>query len=198
MGADHFHVTNRSVEGATHKRLKSGAAERYVPIHSVLLHIGFIDFLEEAKLSGRQKLFPRAHMDRRGLFSQRYSSWFTQKFLKSQYLYRPETTFHSFRHNFRDALRSADASVFMMKEVCGWAMSGVEFGYGGPPSIAAMAKTVELVRYPGLDLSHLLTDAGQKAVWRQMSAIRRWAPPTTQFDEAMMKVISTQSEIGVP
>lgn len=191
-----FYVTNRSLEGPSQKRLKSSAAERYVPIHSALLHIGFIDFLEDAKRSGRQRLFPRAEMDKRGLFGERYSCWFTQTFLKSQYLYHPETTFHSFRHNFRDALRSGNASVFMMKEVCGWSMTGVEFGYGGPPSAAELARTVELVRYPGLDLSHLLTDSGRKAVARQMSAIRRWKPSTTQFDEAMLKVISTYPESG--
>jgi hypothetical protein len=135
-------------------------------------------------------LFAGAKIDKRGLFGERYSSWFTQKFLKSHFLYHPETTFHSFRHNFRDALRSANASVFMMKEVCGWSISGVEFGYGGPPAIAALAKTVELVRYPGLDLSHLLTEGGQRAAWRQLTAVRRWAAPVTQFDQALLKVKS--------
>ena len=186
-----FHVTNHS-DGRRDKRLKSDAAERYIPIHSALLHIGFLDFLEDAKLSGRQKLFPRAQMDRRGLFSQRYSSWFTQKFLKSQFLYHPETTFHSFRHNFRDALRSANISIFIMKEICGWSIAGCEFGYGGPPAISTLAKAVELVRYPGLNLNHLFTDAGQKAVWRQLSALKRRGASLTQFDQALLNAISEE------
>jgi integrase len=187
-----FHVTNQSDDGKKDKRLKTAAAERYVPIHSVLLHIGFLEFLTEAKQSGRQKLFPRTEMDNRGLFSERYSSWFTQVFLKKQYLYQPETTFHSFRHNFRDALRNGNTSVFMMKEVCGWSTSAVEFGYGGPPAIPALAKTVELVRYPGLDLSHLLTKAGEKAAKRQLKAVVAWTASVTQFDQVLLKRTSRQ------
>lgn len=161
-----FHVTNVDESGTRDKRVKTLAAIRHVPIHSELLRIGFLNYLEEARLGGNTKLFPDLFTNGRGMYGHQFGTWFSQRFLKAHGLYKRETTFHSFRHCFRDALRRSNASLYILRELCGWSLPqpGLEFGYGTLLSFQDLAAAIESVRYPGLDLSHLYPDNAEQMV----------------------------------
>ena len=152
-----FHVTNIASNGERDKRIKTRAADRYVPVHPELIRIGFLDYVAKARQEGRRKLFPRFKRGVRESYAHSISIWFSQLLLKSIGIYTPETTFHSFRHTFRDALRRSNASLYVMKELCGWSLPqpGLAFGYGSLLSMKDLAKAIWSVKYPGLDLSHL-------------------------------------------
>ena len=153
-----FAVTHISSDGAEDKRIKTQGSERCVPIHSELIKIGLLDYADTIRQSGERKLFPQVLFNQnRGTYSQNVSTWFSQLFLKSIGVYTPETTFHSFRHNFKDALERADTGVMHMRRLCGWSLPRLNFdyNYGTPAEVAELSKTIENVRYPDLDLSHL-------------------------------------------
>jgi hypothetical protein len=188
----YFYITNNALDGVSEKRLKTMASERYVPIHSTLLSIGFLEFVRVAQKSGRKKLFVGAKSNSYGNFRSVYSNWFSQQFLKRTGIYHPETTFHSLGHNFRDALKRGNVSVFLMKELLGWSFSGVEFGYGGPSAIAALSQTIELVSYPGLDFTNLHTEAGRSEARLLHLAARDQPAPNqiAKFDDALLEALS--------
>lgn len=72
-----------------------------------------------------------------------------------------EATFHSFRHQFRDATRAARLSVESVARLAGWEAGDPNqqrqvFQYGGGQQLLRMlAEDIAKVKYPGLDLSHL-------------------------------------------
>src|SRR4051812_8573548 len=101
------------------------------------------------------RLFPECPKSAKGNYSDPFQKWF------SGYLTRigaktPKTSFHSFRHCFRDALREAEISSEIAKVLGGWASFGsaeAQYGTGYRPT--TLAREIDKVRYSGLDLSHL-------------------------------------------
>jgi len=137
-------------------KFKSRAAVRIVPVHSKLIEIGFLEFVKLQMDRGHSLLFPDADIDKQGYRSDKFGKWFSRH-LTSVGAKTSQTAFHSFRHNFRDALRDADVSRDRVLALGGWTRGGgAEEGYGSGPSAKELAKEIEKITYPGLDLSHLM------------------------------------------
>ena len=134
------------------KKLKSKAARRAVPVHPMLKKIGFLDFVERQCAKG-EVLFPDLKPDRRGYYSDGFQKWFGRHLIQIG-AKAPKTSFHSFRHSFRDALREADVSRDAVLALGGWA-GGIEETYGGGLKATTLAREIAKVKYPGLDLDHL-------------------------------------------
>jgi len=137
-------------------RLKNQAATRKVPIHSTLLALGFLKFVDSKSDLLFDEIKGRDHRFRVNLFSQ----WFNGRFLKSVGITSNKLAFHSFRHCFRDELRNAGIPVDIVREIGGWSRTryGFESIYGSGVRTAVLAEAVEKVHYPGLDISHLFRD----------------------------------------
>ena len=134
------------------KKLKSKAARRAVPVHPMLARLGFLDFVERQCAAGTV-LFPDLKPDKRGYFSDGFQKWFRRHLIAIGAKKR-KTSFHSFRHCFRDALREADVSRDAVLALGGWA-GGIEETYGGGLKASTLAREIAKVGYPGLDLDHL-------------------------------------------
>ena len=100
-GVQCFVVSEDSVSGVRDKSLKTSASERLVPVHPALIECGILAFVEDQRSAKQVKLFPDIDPGPRGKRAVAFSKWFTQ-FLRSCGAYQPRTSFHSFRHNFRD------------------------------------------------------------------------------------------------
>lgn len=137
------------------KRVKTAAGERFVPIHPELEWIGFLEHVEAMRQKGEKKLFPELPIGKRGTYADSFSAWFS-RFLKSVKAYTPKTTFHSFRHNYRDALREAGIGRDAVLALGGWAGNGgAEEIYGAGLRASTLYREIQKVQYEGLDLSHL-------------------------------------------
>jgi integrase len=137
------------------KRLKTNASERFVPIHSELKKMGFLTYVMKIKSAGEVRLFPELPKGKRGYYSDPFQKWFS-RFLTQIGAKTPKTSFHSFRHCFRDALRDADISTERVRALGGWtSKGGAEEIYGTGHRASTLAKEIEKLRYPGLNLSHL-------------------------------------------
>jgi integrase len=103
------------------------------------------------------KLFADLKRSGRGYHSERMSRWFNEGFLPNLDAKTGKTTFHSFRHNYRDALRAIYAPADVLQGLCGWkAEKGVGGIYGaGQLPVDQLARWVEQIRFDGIDLSHL-------------------------------------------
>ncbi len=130
------------------KSRKNRASIRKVPIHPVLLQVGFRDFVEGRRKESKDgRIFP----------SYRYGRFFNDTLLHDTlHIKQPEISFHSLRHNFKDALRDATDDLEARDRLCGHAVPGMSAVYGQKFVSAEQAAAINKVQFP-VDLSHLLT-----------------------------------------
>ncbi|WP_313902106.1 site-specific integrase [Methylobacterium sp. E-046] len=137
------------------KRVKTAAGERFVPIHPELKRCGLLQYRDAVAGRGEERLFPElTTAEASGYLSDNFSKWFA-RFLQSCGAAKPRTAFHSFRHNYRDALREADISAERVRALGGWSSGRTEDNYGSGLRANSLAQEIDKVRYEGLDLSHL-------------------------------------------
>jgi integrase len=137
------------------KRVKTEAGERCIPIHPTLKHLGFLEYVAERRDAGDVRLFPELPKGSTGYYSDNFQKWFS-RFLAKAGAKKPKTSFHSFRHTFRDALREADISEERVRRIGGWVGNGGAdqlYGKGLRPS--TLAREIKKIKFPGLGLSHL-------------------------------------------
>lgn len=139
------------------KRVKTDAGERYVPVHPELERIGFLTYAEQKREEKVTKLFPELPRGANGYYSDPFSKWFsgTGRFLDKLGLKSKQTTFHSLRHTYRDAMREANFSRDVVLQLGGWAGGRTDDDYGKGLRASTLYREIEKVAYPGLDLSHL-------------------------------------------
>ena len=135
-------------------RLKTKAARRTIPVQPELTRIGFLKFAAKQRAAEHDRLFPELPLDRRG-----YRTNAIQKTVNRQIetagAKGDRQSFHSLRHNFRDALREADVSRDAVLALGGWSTGGTEELYGGGLRPSTLAREIAKLDYPGLNLSHL-------------------------------------------
>jgi integrase len=145
------------------KKLKTKQSERMVPLHPELKRLEFLEFVDEAKRGGGADAWLFAAISPRSKDGAKaWSKWFG-RYLRSIGITDTRKVFHSFRHNFIDALRSAGVSEELNTALVGHSAGGsVHRSYGAKEMVhrfgPQLAKAVASVRYPKLDLSHLTKD----------------------------------------
>ena len=146
-------------DDADKKRVKTEAGKRFVPVHPELQRIGFLAFAEAMRGRGEKRLFPELKPDALGYLSGPFSKWFNDKrrFIGKLDMDVKGVAFHSFRHNYRDALREAEIGLERVRALGGWRRDseGEEAIYGKGLKAATLYNEIEKVGYAGLDLTHL-------------------------------------------
>ena len=149
-----FHITD---ESDTEQKLKTADSKRFVPIHPMLVDLGFLDFHQARILAGDRWLFPSILLDSRGSRSGRYSDFYNSYITRIGVKIDRTLNFHSFRHTFADALRNAGFLNAEFGFLLGHAQLGVTGQYGAikEGDIERRVMLVNSVAYDGLDLSPL-------------------------------------------
>jgi len=136
-------------------QVKTEASYRVVPVPDILLKCGFAEFVER-KADDADLIFDDVEEGsdgyRSSVFSKRYAT-----FQKSLDLDEPgrKVSFHSFRHNFRDALRLPDVDTALAREIGGWSRGGDTFdSYGDGARAVVLRPLINRVAYD-VDFSHL-------------------------------------------
>lgn len=89
---------------ADDKKLKNTASRRRVPLHPLLVKLGFLKWVEALQHAGYARLFPELKRDEEKGYGKAASKWFTG-FMAGLGFPRDGTlTFHSLRHTFTNAL----------------------------------------------------------------------------------------------
>jgi integrase len=126
---------------------------RVVPVHPELIRLGLWDYVEEARKSGREMLFPDVSRDRLGKWGDGTSKWFA-RLVKKLGLSGRALSFHSFRHSFEDALKEVDLhDTPVGNAITGRWSPGVTKNYGSDYTLTKLAAAMAKVHYPGLVLS---------------------------------------------
>jgi integrase len=144
------------------RTLKTLASRRVVPIHTELVRLGFLNFIEDVcpDHSKPARLFPLLTPGSRGGLGEGWSKWFG-RYIRNIGITNPASVFHSFRHGFKDALRAAGVDEDVNDALTGHVGPGtVARKYGAKEMVRRfglerLASAVSQVQYPGLDLTNL-------------------------------------------
>jgi integrase len=114
---------NITDEGDDNKRVKSRAGKRKVPLHSELIRLGFLDFVDGRRNGPR--LFPDYSFNTNGGYGRNLGRWCNESFLPKLGIKQPGLVFHSFRHTVVTRLSQADVPEPIIQCIVGHARSGV-------------------------------------------------------------------------
>lgn len=151
-------VSEQDNEGPVVRSLKNLTSRRRVPLHPVLIRIGFPSFVEERQTGSRDpRLFATLTPDKYG-----NPSWYPLKRFNETFLPKEmpdkgiRQTFYSFRHTFRDGLRAIGATPDVLLAL-GWSQGSrvVSDNYGSRLDPDQLFEHIRSITFPGLDLSHL-------------------------------------------
>jgi len=135
----------RITDAGDGRSLKTKSSRRNVPLHSLLIQSGFLDYVEGLQKGG-------------GLFPDLNTAAYTKRFarmLDKIGLDDPNLVLHSFRHTFKDACRAAGITEEVHDALTGHAGggSGVGRSYGRGVPLDVLAGAVEKIGYPELRVS---------------------------------------------
>jgi len=148
-GAVWFFNVSEEAEGQSIKTL---AGIRRVPLHSILVQCGFLDYLKALPAGSLWPALKPGGPD--GKLSWYLSKRFTE-FRRMAGIDRPRLSFHSLRKNFATALDNAGATRDDIAALIGHERGFTLETYSGGKGLRALREIMQRVRYPGLRLSHL-------------------------------------------
>ena len=154
-------------ENGFSKRVKTTGSIRTLPIHPHLVDAGFLSLVERVKTAGKRRVFWQIGKAKTGYYSDIFTKHF-RRFLQKIGVSSRHKTFHSFRHTFRDACRSARMNDGIAFQLGGWADGRIGNKYGMGYEIAELASELRKIRYG--------TFEPQKISWEEMmqSPMKAW------------------------
>lgn len=138
------------------KQLKSRAAKRLVPIHSQLLSLGFMDYVDELKAIGHDRVLYSFRLNPNLKPSKALTSWYTERY-RSKYLPKDfkadKKTLYSFRSTHITNAINKEARLEVIQSYVGHEpdqLGATQHYYRGE-SLSEVKKSVDLVSFSFID-----------------------------------------------
>lgn len=135
------------------KTLKTKNSRRRVPVHAMLLEVGFGEYVASLRAQGTKRLFPDLKPGADGYYSASFSKWWG-RYGKAIGFHTKKTVFHSFRHNFHDGLYAADVSETAARQLMGHKDNSPHGGYGTGLPLSNLKEAIDRIDYK-INLAHL-------------------------------------------
>ena len=140
-------------------RLKTDESRRAVPVHPMLLRLGFMRYVEELRKAGETLLFPRLDKpNKRGQVGAKWGDWWARyvrgKVGITDTLIQPS---HGFRHLFVTECRRIKIDGDQARTLVGHKGSDTHDNYG-EHLVSALAAEVARMDFRGLSLKHLVPE----------------------------------------
>ncbi|MDZ4057756.1 MAG: site-specific integrase [Polynucleobacter sp.] len=136
-----------------HKKIKTRAGVRKVPVHPELIRLGLLAHVESLRDQGKDRLFPELKPGRDG-YGQLPSKWFARYKTRCK-ITAPGKVFHSFRHTFVTCLMQADVPKERIAALVGHEDDSETFGRYGK-SFNASTLLEDVSRIPSTVTRHVL------------------------------------------
>ena len=107
------------------KKLKTDASRRLVPMHSQLIALGFIEYVQSLEDAGATKLFPKFTYCQKNGWGRSLGRWFNDEFLVRVEMKGQGLSFHSFRHTVVTGLIHSDVDLPLVQTLVGHERQGV-------------------------------------------------------------------------
>ena len=114
---------NITDEGEGKKSIKTRAAKRKVPLHSELIQLGLLDFVDSRR--SRARLFPDFSYSVNGGYGRNLGRWCNESFLPKLGIKEPGLVFHCLRHTVVTRLGQSGVPEPIIQCIVGHARHGV-------------------------------------------------------------------------
>mgnify|MGYP001428747121 CR=1 FL=1 len=150
-----------NVDGAEDesKTVKTASGRRLIPVHPVLISLGFLEYHETIVASNKPRLWMGLTKSVRG-YHRNFAYWFlghntAKGFLRKYVTMDEKLNFHSFRHTFVNALKQNMVEKLIVAELAGHSNRGETFGrYGKPYELRTKLDAMQCLDY-SIDLVRL-------------------------------------------
>lgn len=99
---DRWRIMIRIGPGRTDQRLKNKFSNRSIPMHPRLIELGFLDYLNDVRSLGFERVFPSLRWTKAAGYGDTVSDMFSAYLRGKVKITEPKKVFHSFRHYFSD------------------------------------------------------------------------------------------------
>ncbi|MBB5092596.1 integrase [Pseudochrobactrum saccharolyticum] len=148
-GVPYFNV---SLDGDKQKTVKTAQSIRRVPVHPILISLGLLTYAAAREKANRQRLFDDIKPSKTGYYSANFSKWWG-RYSRKITVHTDKTAFHSFRHNFTDALREAEVADDVSRQLTGHAdkPGDSHARYGTKASLKRLREGIIKISYGSID-----------------------------------------------
>jgi integrase len=152
-GIPYLHITEEDDEGNIVKTVKNENSKRLVPLHPVIVDLGFLEFVKMKKSQGKKVLFETSKHT--PLTGQYYSKRF-QPFNRKHVTKDPKKVFHSFRHLVHNELKQKMVPPDVYHSITGHvAQHEMDQVYTEDYKLQTKYDALVLLGYPSIDLERL-------------------------------------------
>lgn len=147
------------------QHVKSDAGHRSIPIHSELVRLGLLEYVQAIREAGHDKLWPMLSIDpeRPGLY---LSNWFGE-YRRSAGLTERYPDFHSFRHSVRTRMSRAKILEKVQDAITGHETQGsVGTKVYQDVGLEERLEAIQAISYPALSLPKVYTTPRMETVER--------------------------------
>jgi integrase len=144
-----FRVTKDAKDGLT---VKNQPSERFVPIHPVVVKLGFLDYVQALRDANIYWLFPDITADKYGNKAAKFGEWFNDYLRTTCSIVDDRKVLYSFRHTFKDLTRACGMPDELQRAIMGHAGRGVADSYGSGFGFYRLSEAIKMVRIPGLSI----------------------------------------------
>ena len=180
------HYLNISDE-AEHSHLKNSASRRRIPVHSILVACGFVDYA--VGIRPEKFLFPHLKRNPRNKRAGYFSNFFSGYLRNKVKITDRRKVFHSFRHTFKDVCRTVGIEEAVHDALTGHTSPSAGRKYGNEQyPLEPLFEAIERYEIPDLDLSHLFTRPFAKRLLRsEVKLISAYYGVTVAFAATRIK-----------
>lgn len=143
--------------------VKNETSRRMIPLHDLVLDLGFEDYVDALRKAGRTKLFPDLRPNKFDKLCQA-ASRVANRLIDRVVADDPRIAFHSLRHNFKDLARDVPIEKYIVEQIMGHA--GVSTGdkYGIGTRLKTLKRELDRVTFEMVDWASIRT-AFQAVDW---------------------------------
>ncbi len=174
LADDGVYYLNLESDNESGKKLKNANARRKIPLHSKLISLGFIDYVNALKDAGYTRLFPELKPHKTKGYGRPVSAWFNESLLAGRLkLERNRSkSFHSFRHSVSTLLKEKGVSSELRAQLLGHVRgeTETEVRYSKDLKPIHMIEVVEKIDFSLPDIAEFNIPDGLDAV---RDALRR-------------------------
>jgi integrase len=128
------------------RKLKNSAAVRKVPIHSELVRVGFLAYVDAQRSKGMSRVFPDLKPGGAdGRLGHGFAKWFS-RYRQEVGIFRPGLDFHSFRHTATTLMHQAGIEHAVLDHVTGHVTPGETSRYTKGSILPQLARAIESIR----------------------------------------------------
>lgn len=154
--------------GAAKKHVKNDGSKRVVPIHSILIDLGFVSYIRALSDAGHDMLFPELRQNVLGKKTQGASQKIN-RYIDANATRDRRASLHSLRHNFKSFGDDAGVSERIIDQICGHAPITPGRRYGWRSSTRMLSRHLERLKFDCIDWE-LIRQAAERVDWVKVAA----------------------------